>query len=146
METCLWKGISIYIGDGCLLQDSHRLFRLISQYELESPLEVDAIGPAACDQGLSKSMLYGESTLITWKLTVKDLRPISIISSISPCTSQRMPLKVLMIMAPSQIKDISTFKRSRVTIGKTFKADPLSISTLTTIMSSHLTTICTAKV
>ena len=94
-----------------------------------------------------KSILYGESTLITWKLTMKDLGLISIISSISPCTSQCVPSKALMIMVLGLIRDISTFKRSRVAIGQTFKVNPFSINTLAaTIMSSHLTTICMAKV
>ena len=106
--------------------------------------KVDA--PTICNQGLPKSMLYGESTLITWKLTMKDLGSISIISSISPCTSQSMPSKALMIIVLGLIRDISTFRRSRVAIGQTFKADPLLINTLATIMSSRLTTICLAKV
>ena len=29
--------------------------------------------PSTCNQGLPKCRLYGESTLITWKLTMKDL-------------------------------------------------------------------------
>ena len=85
-------------------------------------------------------------TLITWKLTVKDLGPISIISSILPCTSKCVPSKALMIIMLDLIRDISTFRRSRVTIGQTFKVNPLSINTLAIIMSSYLTTICMAKV
>ena len=91
-------------------------------------------------------MLYGESTLITSKLTIKNLRPISIISSILPCTSRYMSSKALMIIVLGLIRGISTFKHLRVAIGQTFRADPLSISTLATIMSSHLTTTCIAKV
>ena len=106
----------------------------------------DAITPIVCYQGIPKSMLYGESTLITWKLTMKDLRPISTISSISPCTSRRVLSKDLKIIVLGLIRDISTFKCSRVAIRQTFRADPLLINTLVTIMSSHLTTICMAKV
>ena len=103
------------------------------------------IAPTACNYGLPKSMLYGESTLITWKLTMKDLGPISIIISISPCTSQRVLSKAQMIMVLGQIREISTFKCSKVAIKHTFKADTLSISTLAKIMSSYLTTICMGK-
>ena len=77
---------------------------------------------------------------------MKDLGLISIISSISPYTSQHVPSKALMIMVLGLIRDISTFKRLRVAIKQTFKVDPLSINTLATIMSLHLTTICMAKV
>ena len=98
--------------------------------------------PAACNQCLPKSILYRESTFITWKLTMKGLGPISIISSILPCTSRCVQLKALIIMLLGQIRDISTFRCSRVAIRQTFKANPLSINTLATIMSSHLTTIC----
>ena len=89
----------------------------------------------------SKSMLYRESTLITWKLTMKDLGPILIISSISPCTWWHELLKALMIMVLGRIRDISTIRCLRVAIRQIFKVDPLSINTLTTIISSHLTTI-----
>ena len=91
-------------------------------------------------------MLYGESTLITWKLTVKDLGLISIISSILPCTLRHVLSKALMIIVLGHIRDTSTFRCSKVAIEQTFRADPLSINTLTTIISSHLTTICMAKV
>ena len=93
-----------------------------------------------------KACCMKSQTLITWKLTIKDLEPISIISSIFPCTGWHMSSKALMIIVLGLIRDISTFKRSRVAIGQTFRADPLSISTLATIMSSHLTTICISKV
>ena len=106
----------------------------------------DMTTPVVRNQGFPKSILYGESTLITWKLTMKNLRPISIISSILPCTSRCMPSKALMIVVVGLIRDISTFKRLRVAIKQTFKVDPLSINTLATIMSLHLTTICMAKV
>ena len=75
------------------------------------------IAPTVCNQGLPKSILYGESTLITWKLTLKDLGPISIINSILPFTSQCMPSKALMIIGLGLIRDISTFRCSRVAIG-----------------------------
>ena len=51
-----------------------------------------------------------------------------------------------MITVLGWIRDISTFRHFRVSIGQTFKVDPLSINTLVTIMSSHLTTMCMAKV
>ena len=89
-------------------------------------------------------MLYKESTLITWKLTMKDLRSISI--SISPCTSQRVPSKALIIIVLGRISDKSTFKHSRVPIRQTFRSYPLSINTLAIIMPSHLIAICMAKV
>ena len=85
-------------------------------------------------------------TLITWRLTMKDLWPISIISSISPCILQCVLSKALMIIMLDLMRDISTFRRSRVAIGQTFRANPLSINNLATIMSSHLTTICMTKV
>ena len=98
------------------------------------------------NQGLPKSILYGESTLITWKMTTKELKPISIISSISPGISWHVPLKALMIIIQGLIKDISTFRHLKVVIEQIFRADPLSINTLATIMSSYLTRICMAKV
>ena len=117
-----------------------------SEMNLSLRWRVDVIAPAVCNQGLPKIMLYGESTLITWELTIKDLGPISFISSILPCISQCVSSKVLMIIVLGLIRDISTFRRSRVAIGQTFRADPLLINTLATIMSSRLTTICLAKV
>ena len=77
---------------------------------------------------------------------MKDLRPISIISSISPCNSRRVPLKALMIIALGLIRDVSTFRHSIVAIGQTFKANRLLIITLVTIKFSQLTIICIAKV
>ena len=67
-------------------------------------------------------------------------------SSISPCTSLRVPSKALMIMVVGRIKEVSTFKRSKVDIGQTIRADPLSINTLVTIISSHFTVMCMGKV
>ena len=64
--------------------------------------------PTISNQGLPKSMMYGESTLITWKLTMKDLRLISIIKTISPYTSRRMLSKALMIIVLGLIRDVST--------------------------------------
>ena len=80
------------------------------------------------------------------KLTVKDLGPIPIANSISPCTSQRVPSKALMIMVVGRIREVSTFKRSIVDIGHIFRADPLSISNLDTIISSHFIIMCMGKV
>ena len=51
-----------------------------------------------------------------------------------------------MVMVVGQIRDASTFKQSKVDIGQTFKANPLSISTLATTISSHFTIICMNKV
>ena len=51
-----------------------------------------------------------------------------------------------MIMVVGQIREISTFKRSKVDIGQAFRADPFSISTLATIISSQLTIMCMGKV
>ena len=83
---------------------------------------------------------------MTSKLTVKDLGPIPIANSISPCTSQRVPSKALMIMVVGRIREVSTFKRSIVDIGHIFRADPLSISNLDTIISSHFIIMCMGKV
>ena len=151
MERCFREGIGIDVGDRCLLEDRHGFFshnddQLILEDELESSMEGWHDCTAVCNQGLFKSMLYGKSTLITSKLTRKDLRLISIISSISPCTLQCVPSKALMILVLGLISNISTFRHSRVTNGKTFRANQLSINTFVTIMSSHLTMICMAKV
>ena len=51
-----------------------------------------------------------------------------------------------MVMVVGQIRDASTFKQSKVDIGQTFKANPLSISTLGMTISSHFTIICMDKV
>ena len=51
-----------------------------------------------------------------------------------------------MIMVVERIREVSTFKCSIVDIEQTFKADPLSISTLETIISSHFTIMCMGKV
>ena len=83
---------------------------------------------------------------MTWKLTMKIMGPIPIANSISPCTSRRVPSKALMIMVVRWIKEVSTFKSYIVDIGQTFRADPLSISTLETIISSHFTIMCMGKV
>ena len=83
---------------------------------------------------------------MTWKLTMKIMGPIPIANSISPCTSRRVPSKALMIMVVRWIREVSTFKSSIVDIGQTFRADPLSISTLETIISSHFTIMCMGKV
>ena len=71
---------------------------------------------------------------------------IPIASLISPCTSSRVSSKALMIMVVGRIRDLSTFKRSIVDIEQTFRANPLSISTLEMIISSHFTIICMGKV
>ena len=83
---------------------------------------------------------------MTWKLTMKIMGPIPIANSISPCTSRRVPSKALMIMVVGRIREVSIFKCSIVDNGQTFKADPLSISTLKMIISSHFTIMCTGKV
>ena len=83
---------------------------------------------------------------MTWKLTMKDLGPIPIANSTSPCTSWRLPSKALMIMVVRRIREVFTFKHSIVDIGQTFRTDPLSISTLETIISSHFTIMCMGKV
>ena len=51
-----------------------------------------------------------------------------------------------MIMVVWWIREVSTFKRSKVDIRQTFRLNPLSISTLGTIISSHLTIMCMGKV
>ena len=51
-----------------------------------------------------------------------------------------------MIMVLRRIKGVSTFKRSKMDIGQTFRVDPLLISTLTMIISLHFTIMCTGKV
>ena len=121
MERCFKEGLGINVEDRCLLEDCHGFFshngdQLILGDDLESLIWVDVTALAVCNQGLPKSILYGESTLITWKLTMKDLRPISIISRISPCTLRRVPSKTLMIKMLGLIRDISTFKHFRVKI------------------------------
>ena len=83
---------------------------------------------------------------MTWKLIVKNIGPTPMANSISPYTSLRVPSKALMIMVVGQIREVSTFKCSKVDIGQTFRADPLSISTLATIISSHFTIMCRGKV
>ena len=83
---------------------------------------------------------------MTWKLTEKNMGPIPIANSISPCTFQRVPSKALMIMVVGRIREVSTFRCSIVDIGQTFRVDPLSISTLETIISSHFTIMCIGKV
>ena len=77
---------------------------------------------------------------------MNDLGLISIISLISPWTSQRVLSKALIIMVLGLIRDISTFRCLRVAIGQTIRANPLLINTLAMIMSSHFTTICMDKV
>ena len=72
--------------------------------------------------------------------------PIPIANSISPCTSQRVPSKAIMIMVVGWIREVSTFKCSIVDIEQTLRADPLSIYTLKTIISSHFTIMCIGKV
>ena len=57
-----------------------------------------------------------------------------------------MPSKALMIMVVGRIREVSTFKHTKVDIEQAFKVDPLSISTLVTIISSNLTIICMVKV
>ena len=84
--------------------------------------------------------------MMTWKLTMKDLGPIPIVNSISPCTSQRVPSKALRIMMVGQIREVSTFRRSTVDIGHTFRADALLTNTLEKIMSSQFTIMCMGKV
>ena len=71
--------------------------------------------------------------------------PIPIANSISPCTSQRVPSKAIMIMVVGWIREVSTFKHSIVDIGQTFRADLSSINTLATIISSHFTIMCMGK-
>ena len=77
---------------------------------------------------------------------MKNMGPIPITNLISPCTFQKVPSKALMIMVVGRIRDVSTFKRSKVKIGQTFKADPLSINTLETIIFSHFAIMCMGKV
>ena len=83
---------------------------------------------------------------MTWKLTMQNMGPTPMANLISPCTSQRVPSKALMIMVVGQIRETSTFKRFKVDIEQTFRADPLSISTLATFISSHFTIMCMGKV
>ena len=77
---------------------------------------------------------------------MKDLVPIPIANSISPCTSRRVSSKALMIMVIGQIREVSTFKCSIIDIGQAFRVDPLLISTLEMIISSHFTIMCMGKV
>ena len=51
-----------------------------------------------------------------------------------------------MIMVVGRIREVSTFKRSKVDIEQTLRVDPLSISTLAMIISSHFTIMCMGKV
>ena len=51
-----------------------------------------------------------------------------------------------MIMVVGRIREVSIFNCFIVDIGQTFKVDPLSISTLEMIMSSHLIIMCLGKV
>ncbi|KAF3974605.1 hypothetical protein CMV_002074 [Castanea mollissima] len=51
-----------------------------------------------------------------------------------------------MIMLVGWIREVSTFKCSKVDIGKTFRADPLLISILARIITSHFTIMCISKV
>ena len=83
---------------------------------------------------------------MTWKLTIKDMGLTAMANSISPCSSQRVPSKALMIMVVRRIRKVSTTKRFKVDIGQTFRADPVLISTLATIISLHFTIICMGKV
>ena len=83
---------------------------------------------------------------MTWKLTMKNIGPTPMVSLISPCTSLKVPLKALMIMVVKRIREVSKFKSPKVDIGQTFKANPLLISTLATIISSHFTIMCIGKV
>ena len=83
---------------------------------------------------------------MTWKMTTKNLGPTPIVNSISPCTSQRVPSMALMIMVVWWIREVSAFNCFIVDIGQTFRVDPLSINTLETIISSHLTIMCMGKV
>ena len=84
--------------------------------------------------------------MMTRKVTMKNIGPILIANSISPCTSRKVPSKALLIMVVGWIREVSTFNRFKVDIGQTFKADLLSISTLATIISSHFTIMCIGKV
>ena len=77
---------------------------------------------------------------------MKNIGLTLIASSILPCTSLRVPSKALMIMVAGQIREVSTFKRSKVDIRQTFRANPFSISTLVTIISLHFAIICMGKV
>ena len=49
-------------------------------------------------------------------------------------------------MVVGWIREVSTFKCSIVDIEQTLRADPLSIYTLKTIISSHFTIMCIGKV
>ena len=51
-----------------------------------------------------------------------------------------------MIIVVGQIREVSTFKCFKVDIGQTFRANPLSSSTLATIISLHFTIVCMGKV
>ena len=77
---------------------------------------------------------------------MKNMGPIPTANSISPCTSWRMPSKTVMIMVVGRIREVFTFKRSIVDIRQTFRADPLSISTLEMIISSHFTIMYMGKI
>ena len=83
---------------------------------------------------------------MTWNLTMKDMGPTPMANSISPCTFRKVPSKALMIMVVGWIREVSTFKHSKVDIGQTFRADLLSINTLTTRISSQFTIMCMGKV
>ena len=50
------------------------------------------------------------------------------------------------MMVVGRIREVSIFRHSIVDIRHTFKADPLSINTLETIISSHFTIMCIGKV
>ena len=56
-----------------------------------------------------------------------------------------MPSKGLMIMVVGWIRKVSAFKCFIIDIRQTFRANPLSISNLETIISSHFTIMCMGK-
>ena len=84
--------------------------------------------------------------MMTWKLTMKNIGTTLMANSISPYNSRKVPSKALMIMVVGWIRDVSTFKLSKLDIRKTFRANPLLINTLATIISSLFTIMCIGKV
>ena len=87
MESYLQKGISTNVGTKVSLKivkgsSTIIVINRFSDGNFSLQPRVEATAPAACSLGFPRSILYRESTLMTWKLTMKIMGPIPIANSI----------------------------------------------------------------
>lgn len=96
------------------------------------------MAPAVCIHRRPDSRLKAAGMSITVKGISNSHGPTNIFKLISPHAEVLVPLKALISMMFGRMRQSSIPMRLEVTIGQTFKVDPLSINTREMIIPLHI--------